>query len=718
MPGTLSSSMPAPPGAFESAMIPRPLFHAVAVLTVEMVFLQPATAEEQASEASSARIEARPDIPAAVRDMTPVDMVALARLSDVDVHSSGLQALVTRSVADWAEDGRIDQYWRYDIAAGTLDHLTALDDADSVHLSPQGDRLAADMPPGGSREDEVFLANTDGTGLQRLTRHPTSVRSVSWSPDGSWIYFLATDDYTDDEKADRDRFALIDPYFETVRHRHLWRADPQTGETQRMTQGDWSVRSYDIADNGALLIRIAPAGDLDSSYESELWVCDRPEPGASFRQITDNAWMEGHISLSPDGRRVAYRARVTRAGLAYVQYNLVVLDVETGQSRILTDGVDFEVDGLAWTPDGDALIVAVRAGVRSGLVRIDAESGGITELSLHDRRLMDWSLDDAGYVLALFQTPDTNGDLWRITPDGHGSRLTTIGAAEVAPFRRPEQQLIRWRSHDGQMIEGFYFPPLVQDNDTPPPLVVQAHGGPRSADEFGQWKWGRYVPVLAAQGYGVLWVNYRGGVGYGDDFMRAMHGTYFAHADADVLGGVDHLVASGRADPERLIMSGWSAGGHMTNRLISTTGRFRAASTGASAVDWAMHHLTSDTRGARRLLFGADAWAEGALDEVFYPQSLLRDLHRVSTPTLIFAGENDERVHPSQSIMLYQALRNLGVEVRLYLAPGEGHSFSDLSHRLFRINAELDWYARHIGLPPHNWQARPETALGEDGNNR
>ena len=699
-------------------MFARPLLPAVAVLAAATACLHPAAAEEPATAATPARLEARPAIPVADRDMTPVDMVSLARLSDVDLHPSGLHALVTRSIADWAEDERVDQYWRYDIMAGTFDHLAALDDADSIALSPDGQRLAADMPPEGSSRDEVFLANADGSGLQRLTRHSTSVRSVSWSPDGHWIYFLATDAYTDEEEAERDRFARIDPYFETIRHRHLWRVDPDTGESQRMTGGDWSVRSYDMAASGTLMIRIAPAGDLDASYDSELWISEAPQPGAPFRQVTDNDWMESHATLSPDGREIAYRARITEAGLDYVQYKLVVLDIESGQRRILTANADFDVDGLAWTPDGRGLVVAVRAGVRSGLVRIDAETGAVTELSLHDRRLMDWSVDHSGTVLALFQTTDTNGDIWRITPDGDDTRLTTIGAAEVAPFHRPDQQRIRWQSHDGQIIEGFYFAPLARDGDTPPPLVVQAHGGPRSADEFGQWKWGRYVPVLASQGYGVLWVNYRGGVGYGDDFMRAMHGTYFAHADADVLSGVDHLVATGRADPDRLIMSGWSAGGHMTNRLISTTDRFRAASTGAGAVDWAMHHLTSDTRGARRLLFGSDAWAEGALDDVFYPQSLLRDLHRVTTPTLIFAGENDERVHPSQSIMLYQALRNLGVETQLYLAPGEGHSFSDLSHRLFRINAELDWYARHTGRPPHDWQPLPAEAREKDDSDR
>ncbi|MED5548335.1 MAG: S9 family peptidase [Pseudomonadota bacterium] len=678
-------------------------FPAVAAMLAASASLHPAFAEDPLP----ATLAARPEIPAADRYMTPVEMVALRHISEVSLADDGQRAIVTLTHADWAEDELVDRYWVLDIASGQLSYLSGFDEADTVAFSPDGRMLAADQPPEGRKEDEVFLANADGSDLRRLTRHPTSVQSMSWSPDGQFIYYLATDDLSDEQRDRRDRVELIEPYFETTRHRHLWRVDVDSGARQRMTQGDWSVRSYDVAASGAVLIRIAPAADLDSAYDSELWISETPEPGGQFRRITANNWMESNARLSPDGRRIAYKARVSGAGLDYVQNNLIVIDLETNESRILTEGFDFEVDGMAWLPDGETLVMAVQAGVRSGLVRIDAESGAVTALSLHDRHLADWSLDAAGNAVALFETPATNGDLWRITADGAETRLTTIGAATVAPYHLPEQQLIRWTSHDGQVIEGFYFPPLVRTGDGPPPLVVQAHGGPRSADEFGMWKWGRYVPVMTAQGYGVLWVNYRGGTGYGDAFMQAMHGTYFAHADRDVMSGVDYLVETGRADPEQLIMSGWSAGGHMTNRLITTTDRFRAASSGAGAVDWAVHHLTSDTRQARRLLFGADAWAEGALETVFQPQSLLRDLYRVTTPTLIFAGENDERVHPSQSIMLYQALRNLGVETRLYLAPGEGHSFSDLSHRLFRINAELDWYARHLGREAYEWQPLP-----------
>lgn len=663
---------------------------------------------------SEPALDAWPEPPAERVDMRPVDMLSLHYLDGVQLSPDGDFAIVTRSVADWREDERVDQFWHFDTASGTFNYLEGLDDSDSIAISPDGTRLAIDRPPEGRREDEVFIAAQDGSDLQRLTRHSTSVRDVSWSPDGRWIYFLANDDYTEAERDDRERFARVDPYFETPRHRHLWRVDVETGDTQRMTQGDWSVRDYHLADSGRLLVRIAPAGDLDSAYASELWVSETDEPAGPMRQVTRNDWMEGRARLSPDGRHIAYRARVTADGLSYVQYKLVVIDLDNQESRILTPDASFEVDDLAWMPDGRGVVVSVQDGPRSGLVRVDLESAAVTEVSMENRHLVDWSQDGSGRILAVFQTPDSLGDLWLLDPQAAARRLTGLGAAELAGYRVPEQRHIQWRSHDGARIEGFYFPPLNPRDDGPPPLVVQAHGGPRSADEFGQWKWSRFVPVLSARGYAVLWVNYRGGTGYGDAFMQGMQGAYFAHAGQDVLTGVDALVAQGLADPDRLVMTGWSAGGHLTNHLITRTGRFRAAMSGAGAVDWAAHHLTSDTRQARRLLMGADAWAEGALDSVFVPQSVLRDLHRASTPTLIFAGEDDERVHPSQSIMLYQALRNLGVETQFYLVAGEGHSFSDLSNRLFRLNTELDWYARHLGLPDHDWQSLPSDALEDE----
>ena len=87
--------------------------------------------------------------------------------------------------------------------------------------------------------------------------------------------------------------------------------------------------------------------------------------------------------------------------------------------------------------------------------------------------------------------------------------------------------------------------------------------------------------MLAGKGYVGLQPNYRGSTGYGDAFLRDMVGHYFQNAHLDVMAGVDELIRRGIADPDRMVKMGWSAGGHMTNKIITFTDRFKAASSGA-----------------------------------------------------------------------------------------------------------------------------------------
>ena len=153
-------------------------------------------------------------------------------------------------------------------------------------------------------------------------------------------------------------------------------------------------------------------------------------------------------------------------------------------------------------------------------------------------------------------------------------------------------------------LKGLLVYPLDYQPGQSYPLVTITHGGPRTSSRFGSWNITRYLPVLAAQGYMVLLPNHRGGTGYGDRFMRDMYGAYFRNAHHDVMDGVEALVDQGMADPDRLIKMGWSAGGHMVNKLITHTDVFAAASSGAGASDWRSMHGESDVRYGRQFVFG------------------------------------------------------------------------------------------------------------------
>jgi dipeptidyl aminopeptidase/acylaminoacyl peptidase len=243
-------------------------------------------------------------------------------------------------------------------------------------------------------------------------------------------------------------------------------------------------------------------------------------------------------------------------------------------------------------------------------------------------------------------------------------------------------------------------------------VVVQLHGGPQESDKFG---FGpgvlvNYVPVLAAKGYIVFRPNYRGSTGYGNAFLRDVVGHYFRNMHLDVLAGVDALVAAGIADPERLAVMGWSAGGHLTNKLITTTTRFKAAASTAGAVNWVSFFAQTDTRSGRAAWFGGMPWTSEASATAFWEASPIREIAKARTPTLVFAGQEDARVPVAQSLELYRGLEANGVPSRLIVAPREGHQWAELRHQLRKANEELEWFDRYVMGRAHVWEEAPTGA--------
>ena len=140
-----------------------------------------------------------------------------------------------------------------------------------------------------------------------------------------------------------------------------------------------------------------------------------------------------------------------------------------------------------------------------------------------------------------------------------------------------------------------------------------------------------------------------------------MVGHYFQNAHLDVMAGVDELIRRGIADPDRMVKMGWSGGGHMTNKIITFTDRFKAASSGAGAAKWVSMYAQSDIRAYRTPWFGGTPWQKNAPIDVYWNHSPLKDVANVKTPTIFFVGERDPRVPMPQSVEMYRALKSNGV---------------------------------------------------------
>ena len=364
----------------------------------------------------------------------------------------------------------------------------------------------------------------------------------------------------------------------------------------------------------------------------------------------------------------------------------------------------------AWSKDGQSIYFLANMGIHTELFKLDLETEKAQQLTDGEHTIGSWtyypSMDRHVFKIG---EPTTPGDVWTMPADGGTpTQITHVFDYLAREFNLPRQEKTEWKGADGARIEGLLSYPLDYEEGKKYPLVVQSHGGMAASDKFGFGRWSNYIQVLAAKGYAVLRANYRGSGGYGSEFQRDMVGRYFNNSHLDVMAGVDHVIEMGIADPDHMVKKGWSAGGYMTNKIITFTDRFKAASSGAGMVNWISFYSQSDIHYFRAYWLGGSPWQKDAPIDNFWEQSPLAHIANVKTPTIIFVGENDVRVPPEQSIELYRALKYNGVPTRLYIAPREPHGFGELRHRLFKMNAELEWFEKYTMGREYEWETPPK----------
>jgi dipeptidyl aminopeptidase/acylaminoacyl peptidase len=643
------------------------------------------------------------------RPMSLIDLVELPRILDPQLSPDGRSVVYTLTRADWKTNRAVAHIWRQSVGGGEPTQLTNGDAGEaSGRWSPDGTSLLF-LTRGEESDTQIYLLPSQGGKAQALTRHGTSVSQPAWSRDGSSIYFLAPDPPTADER-DRDR--LRDDVFafeKDFKQRHLWKVAVPSGSEQKLTDGDFSVVSYRPSRDGRqVVLHRAPTPLVDDSVRSEVWVMDAS--GRNARAVTSNSIEELEAELSPDNTQILFLAEANSALEPYYSSTIFLAPAGGGAPRLLLPDFPYAVEHASWTPDG-AIVACVNMGTHSEIFRIDVAGRRAKALTDGRHSVQFWSVVPAARRM-IFQLdePTRLGDAWTLPLDGGTpSRATGVYDSLESTFNLPRQEKVAWKGADGVTVEGLLFYPLAYEAGKRYPLVVQLHGGPAESDKFGYGAGVivNYMPVLTARGYAVLRPNYRGSMGYGNAFLRDIVGSYFRNMHLDVMAGVDYLVHQGIADPDRLAVMGWSAGGHLTNKLITFTNRFKAASSSAGAADWTSMFAQTDLRSDRTLWFGGSPWQADAPIDVYWSNSPLKDAARVKTPTLFFVGQEDSRVPMPQSVEMYRALVANAVPARLYIAPREGHQWTELRHQLYKANAELEWFERYVMDRSYTWERAP-----------
>ncbi len=638
---------------------------------------------------------------------TFVDALEQPVLADPQLSPDGKQIAFVINRADWKANRHTGHIFRINSDGTNQVQLTFGERGESSpRWSPDGKSIAFTARRDPDSANQIYVLHADGGEARKITSHGTATGNITWARDGRSIYFTATDAKSAEER-ERDRvqddvFAFEENNF---KQRHLWTTDIE-GKTKRITDGNWSVGNYELsADGTRIAMHRTPSPLLGSGERGEVWVMDAS--GQNARQLTTNGVSEANASLSPDGALVLFTADSSAQFEHYYNDKLFLVPAAGGAARVLLPAeVSYEVESAEWSNDSKTIYFTANMGVHNEIMRVDVATGRVTQLTKGEHNLQGWSFsEDHGLHVFLRNTGPRPSEVYVLpAAGGEPTRVSAVFDDDLATFKNARTERITWKGQDGVTVEGLLTYPIDYKAGQKYPLIVATHGGPAASDRFG---FATEIQVYAAKGYAVLRPNYRGSTGYGDAFLRDMVKGYFKQAHLDVMAGTDAVIAMGVADPDKLIKMGWSAGGHMTNKIITVTDRFKAASSGAGAANWISMYAQSDIREYRTPWFGGTPWQANAPIDLYWNHSPLKDVAKVKTPTIFLVGEQDPRVPLPQSIEMFRALKSNGVPTHLYVAPREGHGWTELRHRLFKLQIEMEWFEKYVHNRPYTWERAP-----------
>ncbi len=550
----------------------------------------------------------------------------------------------------------------------------------------------------------------DGAMAEQITRHATGVRSWQWTPDGKRIYFVTPDTIDEDDKARRDKKFTVNIRNPETPVSSLWAFDVAARSTKRLTDGGaYSADDFTISkDSKWIGFRgLSPnryqRGITQENLYSDLYLLEAAT--GSIERLTNNTEVgESGLSFSPDSTQIAFSGPddLTTYGMSNGRVYLRAIADKGKPFRKLGESFDGDVSIGFWSKDGSTIYFNEGIKATNQIVSLDVRYNTVRPLTEEKASVAIEEDPKTGVLLISYSDGTTPTTVYTVDKVADSStrkswRQLTDPNPQVRGFALGQQEEITWKSKDGTLVGGVLVKPVGYRAGQRYPLIVAIHGGPAAADILS-FNGGYGSQVYAGAGYVVLRPNYRGSTNYGIKLKTDIVGNYMAPGYDDIMAGVDHLIAQGIADPDRMGALGWSAGGHWSNWILTHTDRFKAISTGAGTMNWISMYAQSDVQRNRQFYLGNKLPYDDF--DAYWNQSPLKYIKNAKTPTMIHVVEGDPRVPSPQSIELHMALKQLGVPTELYMYPGSTHGIPDPRNQFVKSTSEMAWmdfYVRGMG---------------------
>ncbi len=692
------------------------------------------------------------DTPPSRRPLTPDDFYNMQIVSDPQVSPDGKWVAYVVSTNDRDADESRSTIWMVSWDGAQQVQLTnPAHGISSPRWSRDGRYLSYLNTPAGTDKSQIMLFDRRGGEARALTTVTDDIQSYEWSPDSKRLVLVmeqgnpkaaaggaavgaaepangVPEPAADAAKgaAEAPKPIVIDSmhfkedkdgYLATGHNRHLYLLDVESKTVQPLTNAPefnedlpaWSPDSHRIA-----FVQTREKGtDVDGMADLDL--IDAP-PAASSAAVAPTAPAatlstartatppikllrlyvpnQQKLSWSSDGKTLAFLQGVEPKYGQYGQDRLAVLKTAPGATvQVLSDSLDRGVASYVFNQDSATITATIDDDTTSYPVLINTRTRAIRKLVQGLSVVSDLSTA-AGHTAVLASNDTSPTELYALEGE-HLRKLTRHTDAFIAQLKVGAVRDILFKSADGTPIHGLMVAPPNYEAGRKYPTVLYIHGGPNLQDEhsfaFDGYQFKRQL--LAASGFVVLGVNYRGSSGKGDAFSRAIVADWGHKEVEDLVAGVDFLVQQGIADPARLGIGGWSYGGMLTDYTIASNTRFAAAFSGAGTAN-PLGMYAGDQYYIQYNKELGDPWHNPDLYlKLAYP---LLHADRIHTPTLFMGGDEDFNVPILGGEQMYLALRTLGVPAQLIVYPGQYHTLTRPSFLKDRAERMAAWYTRYL----------------------
>jgi dipeptidyl aminopeptidase/acylaminoacyl peptidase len=619
----------------------------------------------------------------------------------------------TAAVVVWRVDRETNDYasaiWLVPVdRSGPARRFTSGEKQDfAPRWSPDGSSLAF-VSNRERKAKQLYVIPIAGGEGRLLTDLEEDVHEPVWSPDGTRLAFSArvrdpAYQEEDDKRRRPRRFVRLQYKLDDVgwtgdRRRHIFTV-PADGSAppEQLTHGDYEDQHPAWSPDGKrIAFASARQEDWDTELLRDIFLVDL-QGGEPVRLTGNDGWYEAP-AWSADGSLIA--CRFSAGGFDFPRHGqIAVLDVATGERRILTSSLDRncapypEIREPVW--EGERLLFVLEDRGNNHLYRARADGVGAPEPVVGGEQWVTGFDCVGARIVHSATTPVCPPELYcgerRLTEVSRTFR----GARELA-----EPERFTAVSPDGSEIEAWLMRPLGFEHGRRYPVLLNIHGGPFS--QYGNRFFDEFQ-VYAGAGYVVLYCNPRGSSGYSEQWGRAIRGPIedgpgWGTVDyEDLIAVVDEALRRfDFCDPERLGVLGGSYGGYMTSWIVGHTDRFRAACSERAVNNFVLEGGSSDIGWSSKAYVGAH-WFEAP--DVYLKLSPTSYAANITTPLLILHSEDDLRCPIGNAEDLFAILRMLRREVEFVRFPAESHELTrsgSPAHRVMRFETILDWFADHL----------------------